>query len=171
MQPNDMMTGKTVVVMPDGGTSYWQPRPANGHLDIVLSPETMPYDGFVQGFQTIAARSHIREHLHEDILELLVCIEGEGVLIYDGKTVAFTPRTVCFIGYGVKHTVINDSDRPLTMLWLQIPPGSERFFGQVGRARRPDEPAPASFERPAHATALAEAAGLRYQPDDAPPKR
>jgi mannose-6-phosphate isomerase-like protein (cupin superfamily) len=161
----ESINGRAVVVPPEGGRSFWQPRPANGHIDVVLSLATTGYDGFVQGFQTIAPHSHIREHLHTDVIEMLVCVEGHGRIVYDGREETFAPRTSCLIGPGVRHTVINDGDQPLVMLWLQTPPGSERFFDQVGRPRRPGEPAPANFDRPADSAALAANANLTYFPD------
>ena len=161
------LNGRAVVVAPDGGQSYWQPRPANGHIDVTLSPAITGYSGFVQGFQTIAPRSHIREHLHTDVIEMLVCLEGRGRIVCDGRSEVFSPRTSCLIGSGVRHTVINEGDAALVMLWLQTPPGSERFFDQVGRPRQPGEPAPAPFDRPADSAALAAIAHLTYFPDPA----
>ncbi|MBM3503872.1 MAG: cupin domain-containing protein [Alphaproteobacteria bacterium] len=162
MASNAAMAGRVVVVAPDGGQSFWQPRPANGFIEVGLSPALTGFDGFVQGFQTIAPHSHIREHLHTDLVEMLVCIEGAGRLVYDGQERAFAPRTACLIGPGVRHSVVNDADQPLTMLWLQTPPGAEKFFDQVGRPRRPGEPAPSPFERPTDSSALAAASGLTY---------
>jgi hypothetical protein len=35
------------------------------------------------------------------------------------------------------------------MTWTYLPPGLDDFFAAIGRPRRPGEPAPEPFERPA----------------------
>jgi hypothetical protein len=40
------------------------------------------------------------------------------------------------------------------MTWTYLPPGLDDFFAAIGRPRRPGEPAPEPFERPADVQAI-----------------
>ena len=110
--------GHAVVMQPGEGPSYWQPVPANGHADPVLFPQSTRFDGLSMGFQTIAARSRIREHSHGDQIELQICFRGKGRVMVDGIAHPLVPGTTCFLGYDVKHEIINESDDELVMMWV-----------------------------------------------------
>ena len=56
--------GRSVVVQPGDGRSWWQPTPANGHADPVLVPAETGFDGLSMGYQTIAPGGRVREHSH-----------------------------------------------------------------------------------------------------------
>jgi mannose-6-phosphate isomerase-like protein (cupin superfamily) len=151
-----------VVVQPGEGPSYWQPVPANGHADPALYPANTRFPGLSMGFQSVAPRSHIREHAHDDQVELQICFRGRGRVVVDGVSHALVPGTACFLGPDVKHEIWNEGPEDLVMLWVVSPPGLEDFFPAIGRPRRPGEPAPAPFERPAHAPQAQRSAGLSY---------
>ena len=90
--------GHAVVMQPGEGPSYWQPVPANGHADPVLFPQSTRFDGLSMGFQTIAARSRIREHSHGDQIELQICFRGNGRVMVDGIAHPLVPGTTCRAG-------------------------------------------------------------------------
>ena len=82
------MTGKekgaAVVVQPDEGESYWQPVPANGYAEVLVSRRNDPSIGrFSSGIQVIAPGGRVREHQHPDSEELLFFFEGRGRAIVD----------------------------------------------------------------------------------------
>lgn len=156
------LIGRRVSVAPATAPSYWQPKPANGHIDLVLTPEITGHTGFVQGFQTIAAKCHIAPHLHADICEILICLHGDGRIVFDDGEVSFTPETTCFVGHDVRHSVVNDGDGELRMLFMQLPPGHEKLFPLIGRPRRPGEAAPEPFDRPKDANAWAAGLGVTF---------
>lgn len=162
------LVGRLVCVAPDGATSYWQPRPANGHLEVVLTPEQTGHPGFVQGFQSVAVGGAIRPHQHADITEFLVCLSGRGRIVTDEHSFDFIPEAVCFIGHDVRHTVINDGEEPLRLMWVQFPPGHERLFPLIGRRRNPGDPAPEPFDRPAEAAQWASNLGVTFTTPDPP---
>lgn len=152
--------GRAVVMHPDDGPSYWQPVPANGHADPKLVAGNTGFDGLSMGFQTIAPHSHIREHSHADQIELQICFRGTGRVRVDGVSHDLTPGTTCFLGYDVKHEIINDSDDELVMMWVIAPGGLEDFFATIGRAREPGEPAPEPFARPEDVVAIERGMGM-----------
>src|ERR1051325_7841881 len=97
------------------------------------------------GFQTVAPGSRIREHSPGDQVELQICFRGKGRVMVDGVAHPLTPGTTCFLGYDVKHEIINESEEELVMLWVIAPPGLEDFFRDIGRPRGAGEPTPAPF--------------------------
>ena len=53
----------------------------------------------------------------------------------DGVAHPLVPGTACFLGYDVKHEIINEGDDELVMMWVISPPGLEDFFrASAGRA-------------------------------------
>ena len=148
--------GRATIIQPHEGDSFWQPVPANGHADPKLTPANTRYGDLSMGYQTIAPRSRVREHAHGDQIELQICFRGQGRVVVDGVSHPLVPGTACFLGYDVKHEIINDSADELTMLWVIAPPGLEDFFATIGRARVRGEAAPVPFERPANSIAVDE---------------
>lgn len=156
----ETVRGHVVVVQPDQGPSYWQPVPANGHADPTLTPEGTGFDVLSMGYQTIAPGGHVREHSHGDQVELQICFRGRGRVVVDGVSHPLVPGTACFVGYDVKHEIANEGPDDLVMLWVISPAGLEDFFKKVGRPRRPGEPAPPPFARPADVVAIERAMGM-----------
>lgn len=156
----ETVRGHVVVVQPDEGPSYWQPVPANGHADPTLTPEGTGFDVLSMGYQTIAPGGHVREHSHGDQVELQICFRGRGRVVVDGVNHPLVPGTACFVGYDVKHEIVNEGPDDLVMLWVISPAGLEDFFKTIGRPRRAGEPAPLPFERPAEVVAIERAMGM-----------
>jgi quercetin dioxygenase-like cupin family protein len=160
MSERDAVRGHAVVVQPGAGPSYWQPEPANGHADPALHPAVTRFEGLSMGYQTIAPGGRIREHSHGDQVELQICFRGRGHVMVDGTRHPLVPGTACFLGYDVRHEILNEGDEELVMLWIVSPPGLEHFFRAIGRPRRPGEAAPEPFARPADVVAIERSLGL-----------
>ena len=158
--PTDEARGRAVVMQPGQGPSYWQPVPANGHADPALFPANTGFPGLSMGFQTVAPGARVREHSHGDQVELQICFRGQGCVMVDGVAHALVPGTACFLGYDVKHEIINESADELVMMWVISPPGLEDFFRAIGRARAPGEAAPAPFARPEDVVAIERKLGM-----------
>ena len=160
MSERDAVRGHAVVVQPGSGPSYWQPIPANGHADPKLTPATTGFEGLAMGYQTIAPGSRVREHSHGDQIELQICFRGRGRVIADGVSHPLAPGTACFLGYDVKHEILNEGTEDLVMMWVITPPGLEDFFKAIGRPRQAGDPAPAPFARPGDVVAVERAMGM-----------
>ena len=152
--------GHAVVVQPGSGPSYWQPVPANGHADPMLFPANTGFEGLSMGFQTVAPRCRVREHSHGDQIELQICFRGQGRVMVEGVAHPLVPGTACFLGYGVKHEIINESDDELVMIWVISPPGLEAFFRDIGRPRQAGDQPPEPFARPADVVAIERSMGM-----------
>jgi quercetin dioxygenase-like cupin family protein len=160
MSTVDQVRGHAVVMQPGQAPSYWQPVPANGHADPTLFPANTGFDGLAMGYQTVAPGGRVREHSHGGQIELQICVRGRGRVVVDGVSHALVPGTACFLGYDVKHEIVNEGDDALVMLWVVSPPGLEKFFAAIGRPRQPGDPAPAPFARPTDVVAIERAMGM-----------
>lgn len=152
--------GRAVVVQPEDGPSYWQPVPANGHADPKLTPDTTAFPMLSMGYQTIAPGGRVREHSHGDQIELQICFRGRGHVLVDGRRHPLVPGTACFLGYDVKHEIVNDGAEELVMMWVITPHGLEDFFKAIGRPRTPGDAAPAPFARPSDVVAIERSLGM-----------
>jgi quercetin dioxygenase-like cupin family protein len=152
--------GRAVVVQPDEGPSYWQPVPANGHADPALFPGNTGFDGLSMGFQSVAPGGRIREHSHGGQVELQICFRGRGRVMIEGAAHPLVPGTACFLGYDVRHEIINEGEEDLVMIWIVTPPGLEKFFEAIGRVRNPGAPQPAPFDRPVDVVAIERKLGM-----------
>ncbi len=172
MSTTEAARGRATVIQPDEGDSFWQPVPANGHADPKLTPANTRFDALSMGYQTIAPGSRVREHSHGDQIELQICFRGRGRVVVDGVSHPLVPGPACFLGYDVKHEIINETDEELVMLWLVSPAGLENFFRAIGRQRTLGEPAPAPFARPENVVEIERALGMNdTRPWQAAPER
>jgi quercetin dioxygenase-like cupin family protein len=161
MSDQSKIRGHGVVMQPDDGPTFWQPVPANGHVEPKLYPSNTHFDGLSMGYQTIAPASQVRKHSHEAQIELLVCFGGRGRVVLDGESHDFVPGTVCFAGYDLTHEIINESpSEDLVLMWVIAPAGLEDFFATIGRPRTRGEAAPEPFARPESVVAIEREMGM-----------
>jgi len=160
MENADRVRGHAVVMQPVEGPSYWQPVPACGHADPKLCPDSTRFHGLSMGFQTIAPGGRVREHSHREQVELQICFRGKGQVMVDGVPHDLVPGTACFLGYDVKHEILNEGAEELVMLWVISPSGLEHFFEAIGRPRAAGAPAPPAFERPPDVVAIERRLGM-----------
>ena len=153
MSQNEPARGRAVVMQPGEGKSFWQPVPASGHSDPKLVPADTGFDGMSMGFQTIAPRSRVREHSHADQIELQICFKGSGTVRLDGAPHPIVPGTACFLGYDVKHEIINDTDEELVMMWVIAPAGWRTFSPQSAGRESPARPRPSRSPGPTTSSA------------------
>ena len=141
--------GAAFVVQPDEGESYWQPVPANGYAEVLVSKRDDPSIGALSsGIQVIAPGCHIREHQHGAEQELLFFFEGTGKVLVNGEEHPVRPGTMVYAGRLNTHKIVNDTESELKMMWVLAPGGLEDFFEAIGRPRAAGEAAPEPFARP-----------------------
>jgi quercetin dioxygenase-like cupin family protein len=140
--------GSRIVLQPDEGASYWQPKPANGYATVKVSPDNCTSNQVTMGIQVVAPGGYVREHWHSRNEEILFCYAGSGTILVDGEPHPFVPGTTAFLGRWVKHKIVNEGPDTLKFTWTFLPPGLDQFFAGIGRPRRPGEPAPEPFDRP-----------------------
>ena len=157
MEPQDE-PGEIRLVGPGDGQDFWQPVPANGFVSLHVSPALVRMDSpLAVGTQTVPTGCYIREHVHDRNEEIIHVLAGEGKVRLDGAVHELRPGTTIFIGKSRPHMFINDGEAALTLLWIMTPNGLETFFERIGRRKKPGEPAPAPFARPADVLAIEQA--------------
>ena len=152
--------GRTVVMQPPDGPSFWQPKPANGYTQLKLRPEETGFEALSMGYQTVAPGGRVRAHSHDGQIEIQICFRGRGSVVADGVRHPLVPGTTCFVGCEVRHEIINEGEEDLVLIWVISPPGLEDFFAAIGRARQEGEAAPPPFDRPTEVAAIERAAGM-----------
>ena len=142
-------SGAVHVVQPGEGESFWQPVPANGFIDVLMSPAMVGMETkFGFGRQTVAPGCYVREHAHDRNEELIHVVSGSGRAVVEGVDHVMQPGTTFFLGRNRRHMFINEGTEPLVFLWLILPNGLETFFEAIGRPKRAGEPDPTPFPRP-----------------------
>ena len=135
------------VVQPDQGISYWQPVPANGHVELKVSRQQGD-NKFDCGIQSIAPGSFVREHAHDQHEELIFVYQGTGKAIVDGKEHPMQAGTTFYLDPMRSHKFINTGNDELCFFWVLMPGGLSDFFAAIGRQRTPGEATPVPFPRP-----------------------
>lgn len=147
----DRPKGQSAVIAAGASPTFWQPVPANGHAECVLSSSAVgAAHRFSMGTQTLPPGGRVRLHAHDTSEEVLYVIAGQGAAEVDGTVHPMAPGTTLYLGHNVPHTFVNDGTTDLTWVWFFMPGGLEDFFAAIGRPRAAGEPAPAPFERPAN---------------------
>ena len=146
----DPAHGQILVVRPGEAESLWQPVPANGHIEVMIAPDLVAMEQpFGLGTQTVPPGCHVREHAHDRNEEVIFFLHGTGRAVLDGQEVRLSPGMAIFLGRNRRHMFINDGTEDMQFMWLIVPNGLETFFRGIGRPRRPGDPTPAPFPRPA----------------------
>ena len=143
------MRGEVLVVQPGEAESYWQPVPANGHIEVLVAPHRVAMENkFAFGTQTIAPGCYVREHAHDRNEEVIHVLSGTGRAVVDGESLPMRPGSTFYLGKNRRHMFVNEGDDELRFVWLIVPHGLEEFFRLIGRPRHEGEAAPAPFPRP-----------------------
>ena len=136
------------VVTPDEAESLWQPLPSQGHVELHLTPDNMPYDDFTSGVQVMPPGCYVREHGHTRNHELVFIYEGQARVEIDGNEYLVGPGSTVLFGRYATHVIENIGDTDLKMFWVFMPPGLEHWHRGIGKPRKPGESMPDAFPRP-----------------------
>ena len=141
--------GVAFVVQPGEGESFWQPVPANGHVELGVSKRMhASITNFDTGTQAVAPGCFVREHQHDEYEELILVYEGCGIAHVEGQEHRMQPGTTLYVGPRCRHKFVNTGESALRFFWVLMPGGLSAFFEAIGRRRTPGEPAPVPFPRP-----------------------
>ncbi|MCB4770197.1 cupin domain-containing protein [Ancylobacter sp. Lp-2] len=146
----EMRAGAVLVCQPGEAASTWQPMPANGHVEMMFAPDLVTMEQpLAFGTRTVPPGGHVRELAHQCSEEIVYVLHGRGRAVIDGVEHPMRPGTAFFLGRNRRRIFVNEGDENLVFTWLIVPDGPEDFFRRIGRPRRPGEPAPEPFARPA----------------------
>lgn len=86
----------------------------------------------------------IGEEVHPDVDQVLVCVDGEGKAVLDGKDSAFTPNHLVHVPCGTKHNFVNTGKTPLHLYTVYAPPEHEP--GTIHKTKAEAEAAEEHFQ-------------------------
>lgn len=133
-----------LVIPPDGGEAWWQPRPAGGHVVIKTShPGRM-----AMGTQEVAPGGRVPRHRHPDAEEILFVYQGHGLATIEEHEVSLSPGTTLVIPPGVWHSFFNNGADSLCMTWTISPAGLEGMFRTIGRPKHGTSSRPSEWAGP-----------------------
>lgn len=142
--------GVSAVIPAGSSPSHWQPQPANGYTETLLSPHNIrSVHPFSAGTQLLPPGGTVRLHAHDRSEEVLYVIEGQGAARVDGRPHRMAAGTILYLGHNQSHTFTNDGTTDLKWVWFFMPGGLEDFFAAIGRERQPGDETPEPFLRPA----------------------
>jgi mannose-6-phosphate isomerase-like protein (cupin superfamily) len=145
---------------PDDGPSFWQPRPAGGHVTIKLHHGSMLSNMFAMGTQTLPAGGRLGPRAFAAGEGVFFVYVGSGRAMVNQGWRRIAPETLIYVARGVPHDIHNDGTADLSFAWVVTPPGLERLVGSMGRPREPGSSAPSPFDVPSDAAELYRRAGL-----------
>jgi mannose-6-phosphate isomerase-like protein (cupin superfamily) len=148
VKKNPHAKGSAIVLGPEDGLSYWQPKPSTGYIMGHITPYNSPYDNFSAGIQVLEPGAAVREHGHERSHELLFVYEGSGFALIDGERHELEAGSTIMVGRRVMHYVENTGDTQMKIHWVIFPAGLEDWFAAIGRPRKPGETEAPVFDRP-----------------------
>ena len=129
--------------------SYWQPVPANGHVEVLLAPHMVAMEQpFSVGTQTVAPGSFVRDHAHDRNQEVIFVLSGTGVAELEGRNEVMEAGKLLYLGQNRTHRFVNTGTDEMTFLWVMVPAGLETFFKGIGKPRHAGDPTPPNFPRP-----------------------
>jgi mannose-6-phosphate isomerase-like protein (cupin superfamily) len=166
--PRDVTEPWWAVIGPNDGESIWQPEPAQGYVDVNLSPENTPYDDFSSGIQVVPPGCAVREHGHRQHHELLFFYEGTGRCEIEDSEYDIIPGTTVLFGRYARHLFENTGQTDMKLFWVFLPPGLESWFRAIGRPRTPGEAMPEKFSRPENVEDIMET--VKFVPPRSPTK-
>jgi quercetin dioxygenase-like cupin family protein len=134
----------SLVIPPDQGEAWWQPRPAGGH--VVIKTRTPAH--MAMGTQEIDPGGRVPRHRHPVAEEILFVYQGHGQAYVENQEVALEPGTTLVIPPNVWHSFVNLSEAPLCLTWTISPAGLEGMFRTIGRPKHGAEPRPSDWETP-----------------------
>ena len=91
---------------------------ANPHFREVLS--TGPHAQVV--VMSIPVGGEIGEEVHENVDQILVCVQGVGAAILGGQRSAVTPGHLVHVPAGTRHNLVNSGPTDLQLYTVYAPP-------------------------------------------------
>lgn len=127
---------------------YWLPLPEQGHVAILLSPETSASNQMSAGVHHLPAGGALPEFAFQRSDFVLHLEAGEIILHLDGTPQPLSAGDTIAIGRHQRHRVEVGGDAPARLFWLSAPGGYERLLRGIGRRWRAGEVHPGAIETP-----------------------
>ena len=81
----------------------------------------------------IPVGGEIGEEVHEDVDQVLVCVEGDGIAVLAGERSPFRPGHLVHVPAGTRHNLVNAGSSDLKLYTVYAPP--QHAVGTVHRTK------------------------------------
>ncbi len=82
---------------------------------------------------SIPPAGDIGEEVHDDVDQVLVFVEGEGVAVLDGRRTPVSPGRLVHVPAGLRHNFVNEGPTDLKLYTVYAPP--QHAAGTIHRTR------------------------------------
>jgi mannose-6-phosphate isomerase-like protein (cupin superfamily) len=82
---------------------------------------------------SIPPAGEIGEEVHDDVDQVLVFVEGEGVAVLDGRRTQLAPGRLVHVPAGLRHNFVNEGATDLKLYTVYAPP--EHADGTIHRTK------------------------------------
>ncbi len=82
---------------------------------------------------SIPPAGDIGEEIHDDVDQVLVFVEGDGVAILDGRRTPVSPGRLVHVPAGLRHNFVNEGTTDLKLYTVYAPP--EHAEGTIHRTK------------------------------------
>ncbi|WDQ15929.1 cupin domain-containing protein [Rhodopirellula sp. P2] len=96
--------------------------PAGRRSCILGGPQGLPVEKFAVGHSTLFPKGSIPEHAHVNE-EVYVVLSGRGEMRVGDEVKKVSATTAIYIPSNVPHSLINDSEEELVVMWMYAPGG------------------------------------------------
>jgi len=146
-----MRKTSSLVIGPDEGISFWSPKPANGHVEIKVSPWNIPDTQHTVFLDEIPPGCHVGEHYHQQgTVEIFTILSGSGEILLDDEIYPLQPESVVYVHNESRHSLRNTGNVPLRFMVVITPTGLEDRFKAMGPEKRLNEVTPEPFDSLEH---------------------
>lgn len=145
--PLDHLPVRSCVISANSGDAFWQPGVKGNCITIKASPWNIESIQHTVFLHELPEGDEVPEHSHEKNEEIFICLEGEGIIIFDGEEYPFKKHDVAFVAPLAKHCIRATSDVPLKFMVVISPAGLEDKLKLIGIPRKSiDEQPPEAFD-------------------------
>lgn len=98
-----------------------------------------PFDGMLKctgmcgGVAFFPPRSHAPAHCHANEEEVIYILSGHGAIFFDGQPESVCPGDFVSIPKGTEHSIRNDSDETMKLLYVFSPPVVQGSYDRVSK--------------------------------------
>jgi mannose-6-phosphate isomerase-like protein (cupin superfamily) len=114
-----------IIVKADDVEGYVAEAPFRRRLKCLISPKLQGVKHVGLGMVVLPPESKSTPHPHTTEEETWYVVSGRGKITIGEETAAIEPDTVVVAPPGQTHSIENDGDEPLKMVWIFTPPGPE----------------------------------------------
>jgi len=123
---------KSCIVSDKDGEAFWQPGVKGNCITIKVSPWNIEKTNHTIFLHELPKDGQVLEHFHQNDEEIFICLDGEGIIMINGKEHAFKQHDIAYIAPLCKHSIKTISEISLKLMVIISPTGLEDRLKMIG---------------------------------------